>query len=84
MPISRSQYQREINLGRSDFSSLAFQIEICHMQNDITDLCNEAIHEDEGMMQPINEADAKLCDFLRRIPRWKMDVGESFRYSDFW
>lgn len=74
LPISRLQYQREMDLGRSDFPSLAFQIEICHMQNEITDLCNEDIQEDEERMQRINEADAKICVFLRRVPRWKMDV----------
>ncbi|KAI1109385.1 hypothetical protein F5Y14DRAFT_28448 [Nemania sp. NC0429] len=74
LPMSRLEYQRAINLGRSDFSSLALQIEICHMQNDITDLCNEDIHIDDVREQRINEADAKICDFLRRIPRWKMDV----------
>ncbi|KAI1198381.1 hypothetical protein F5X97DRAFT_333394 [Nemania serpens] len=74
LPISRLQYQREINLGRSDFSSLAFQIEICHMQDDITDLCNQDFHDDEEKFQRINEADSKICDFLRRIPRWKMEV----------
>lgn len=81
MPISRLQYQREMDLGRSDFPSLAFQIEICHMQNEITDLCNEDIQEDEERMQRINEADAKICVFLRRVPRWKMDVGEFICYS---
>lgn len=83
MPISRLQYQREINLGRSDFSSLAFQIEICHMQDDITDLCNQDFHDDEEKFQRINEADSKICDFLRRIPRWKMEVGELFGYYNF-
>ncbi|KAF2969642.1 hypothetical protein GQX73_g3904 [Xylaria multiplex] len=74
LPISLSQYEREINLGRSEFPSLAFQIEICRIQADIALLCNEAGIEDEKRTEKIDQADSRLCDFLRRVPRWKMDV----------
>ncbi|KAI1309744.1 hypothetical protein F5Y03DRAFT_392623 [Xylaria venustula] len=73
-PISLLQYEREIDLGRSEFPSLAFHIEMCRIQADISFLCNEVSGEDEDNIEKINQADSKICDFLRRIPRWKMDV----------
>ncbi|KAI0109082.1 hypothetical protein GGR51DRAFT_105730 [Nemania sp. FL0031] len=74
LPISLSQYEREVDLGRSDFPSLAFQIEMCRIQADIAISCSESICEDDERMENINQADSKICDFLRRVPRWKMDV----------
>jgi hypothetical protein len=79
LPISLSQYEREVDLGRSDFSSIAFQIEIYRLQTDITLSCSEFDEEDEKRSGMVNKADSKICDFLRRVPRWKMDVGELFR-----
>ncbi|KAI3338282.1 hypothetical protein F4824DRAFT_92014 [Ustulina deusta] len=73
-PVSLLQYEREIDLGRSEFPSLAFQIEICRIQADISFLCNDVSDEDEENIERINEADSKICDFLRRVPRWKMGV----------
>ncbi|KAI0538771.1 hypothetical protein GGR58DRAFT_284829 [Xylaria digitata] len=74
LPVSLSQYEREINLGRSEFPSLAFQIEMCRIQADIALLCNETGVEDEERTEIIDQADSRICDFLRRVPRWKMDV----------
>ncbi|KAJ8129622.1 hypothetical protein O1611_g4008 [Lasiodiplodia mahajangana] len=76
LPISLSQYEREVDLGRSDFPSLAFQIEMCRIQTDITISCDESACEDEERIEVIDQLDSKICDFLRRVPRWKMDVGE--------
>ncbi|KAI1282756.1 hypothetical protein F5Y07DRAFT_196770 [Xylaria sp. FL0933] len=73
-PISLLQYEREIDLGHSEFPSIAFHIEMCRIQADISFLCNEASDEDEDNVERINQADSKICDFLRRVPRWKMDV----------
>ncbi|KAI0415899.1 hypothetical protein F5X98DRAFT_204551 [Xylaria grammica] len=74
LPVSLAQYEREVNLGRSEFPSLAFQIEICRIQADITFLCNDASDEVEKRTDLINQADSRICDFLRRVPPWKMDV----------
>ncbi|KAI1132691.1 hypothetical protein F5Y10DRAFT_184336 [Nemania abortiva] len=74
LPISLLQYEREVDFGRTDFSSLALQIEMCRIQADITRSYDDAICEDEDRMEIINQADSKICDFLRRVPRWKMDV----------
>lgn len=81
MPISLSQFQRDVDLGRSDFPSLAFQIEMCRIQTDIALSCNDDSSEDDERLEIINQADSKICDFLRRVPRWKMDVGELFAHS---
>lgn len=75
--MSLSQYEREVNLGRSDFGSLAYQIEMCRIQADITTICDGGEAEDIDT-NIINQADSKICDFLRRVPRWKMDVGKQF------
>ncbi|KAI0877694.1 hypothetical protein GGS24DRAFT_487730 [Hypoxylon argillaceum] len=74
LPISLSQFQRDVDLGRSDFPSLAFQIEMCRIQTDIALSCNDDSSEDDERLEIINQADSKICDFLRRVPRWKMDV----------
>lgn len=78
--MSILQHKREINLGRSEFSSLAFQIEMCRIQTDVEHLCNEDDSEDEKRPELINQVDSRICDFLRRIPQWKMDVGELLAY----
>ncbi|KAJ2977095.1 hypothetical protein NUW58_g7915 [Xylaria curta] len=75
MPLSLMQYERELELGRSDFPSLAFQLETCRIQSDITRLCNQVSVGDEKRTELVNQMDLRICDFLRRIPRWKMDVG---------
>ncbi|KAI0474782.1 hypothetical protein F4859DRAFT_79259 [Xylaria cf. heliscus] len=74
LPMSILRYEREISLGRSDFSSLAFQIEMCRIQSDVARLCKEDGGEDEKRSELVSQADSRLCDFLRRIPQWKMDV----------
>ncbi|KAI1174075.1 hypothetical protein F4777DRAFT_589462 [Nemania sp. FL0916] len=74
MPMTLSQYERDISLGRSDFPSLAFHIEMCRIQTEATLLYDEANREDEDNFDIVNEVDSKICDFLRRIPGWKMDV----------
>ncbi|KAI0505674.1 hypothetical protein F5B22DRAFT_651473 [Xylaria bambusicola] len=73
-PISVLQHDREVDLGRSEFPSLALQIELCRIQADLSLLCDEISGGDDENMEKINEADLKICDFLRRIPRWKMEV----------
>ncbi|KAI1426771.1 hypothetical protein F5Y12DRAFT_783801 [Xylaria sp. FL1777] len=73
-PISLLQYEREIDLGRSEVPSLASKIEICRIQADISFLCNEVSSEDDEDIEGINQADSKICGFLRRVPQWKMEV----------
>ncbi|KAI1827155.1 hypothetical protein F4861DRAFT_434481 [Xylaria intraflava] len=74
LPMPPSQYEREVTLGRSGFPSMAFQVDVCRIQNDISLLYTRADGEDEPKVEIINQIDAKLCDFLRRVPRWKMDI----------
>ncbi|KAI0197673.1 hypothetical protein F4808DRAFT_291859 [Astrocystis sublimbata] len=76
IPLSMSlrQYERDINLGHSDFSSLAFQIEMSRIETGLEFLNNDDDAEDEKRPELINQADLRICDFLRRIPQWKMDV----------
>ncbi|KAJ3568401.1 hypothetical protein NPX13_g6434 [Xylaria arbuscula] len=73
-PVSLLQHEREVDLGRSEFPSLAFQIELCRIQAEISFLCNEINGGDDENIERINQADLKICNFLRRIPKWKMDV----------
>ncbi|KAK5631638.1 hypothetical protein RRF57_007352 [Xylaria bambusicola] len=73
-PVSLLQHEREVDLGRSEFPSLACQIELCRTQADLTFLCDEISGGDDENLERINQADLQICDFLRRIPRWKMEV----------
>ncbi|KAI2641147.1 hypothetical protein GGS21DRAFT_359218 [Xylaria nigripes] len=75
MPMSSSQYEREATLGRSDFPSTALQAELCRIQSDISLFSSEGgSGNDEARVDIINRIDSRLCAFLRRVPRWKMDV----------
>ncbi|KAI0392254.1 hypothetical protein F5Y17DRAFT_460074 [Xylariaceae sp. FL0594] len=73
-PISVLQYEREVTLGRSDFSSTALQIELGRIEADIAATCRDIDGESEVTEDLINRADSTLCDFIRRIPQWKMEV----------
>ncbi|KAI0400186.1 hypothetical protein F4802DRAFT_610310 [Xylaria palmicola] len=74
LPVSILQYERDVNFGRPDVSSLAYLIEMCRMQADILRLYSEIDSEDEKGPDIFNQADTNICDLLRRIPPWKMDV----------
>ncbi|KAI3324777.1 hypothetical protein HD806DRAFT_54904 [Xylariaceae sp. AK1471] len=74
LPISHLQYKREAILSRSDFPSIALQVEICQIQTNIVSSCSEVNHEDEERAERNNRTDSTICDFLRRVPRWKMDI----------
>ncbi|KAI8626659.1 hypothetical protein F5Y19DRAFT_217424 [Xylariaceae sp. FL1651] len=76
-PMSQSQYEKEVDLGRSDFSSMVFQIEISRIQAEMTlsrTPAEEAETDDDERAERIERVDSMICDFLRRVPRWKMDV----------
>ncbi|KAH9906513.1 hypothetical protein F4778DRAFT_654113 [Xylariomycetidae sp. FL2044] len=71
-PISMSEYEEQTNAGRSDFSSMAYLIEMCNIQRRFVTPHREA---PEGQKQDLfGRADARICDWIRRVPRWKMDL----------
>ncbi|KAI2603864.1 uncharacterized protein GGS25DRAFT_534447 [Hypoxylon fragiforme] len=71
-PISQSQYQTQVNLGQSDFSSMAYLIEISKIETDLVSPYLEAA--DDKKTELFERADARICDWLRRVPKWKMNL----------
>ncbi|KAI1137135.1 hypothetical protein F5Y05DRAFT_414298 [Hypoxylon sp. FL0543] len=71
-PVSQSQYEAQVNLGQSDFSSMAYLIDICKIQTDLVLPYNEA--PDNKKPELFERADARICDWLRRVPKWKMNL----------
>ncbi|KAI1392789.1 uncharacterized protein F4822DRAFT_392219 [Hypoxylon trugodes] len=71
-PISQSQYETQVNLGRADFSSMAYLIDICKIQTDLVLPYNEAPEDKKAEI--FERADSRICDWLRRVPKWKMNL----------
>ncbi|OTA82938.1 hypothetical protein M434DRAFT_36954 [Hypoxylon sp. CO27-5] len=71
-PISQSQYETQVNLGHTDFSSMAYLIEICKIQTDLVLPYNEAPNSKKPEL--FERADARICDWLRRVPKWKKNL----------
>ncbi|KAI1448692.1 hypothetical protein F5Y02DRAFT_278459 [Annulohypoxylon stygium] len=71
-PISQSQYETQVNLGQSDFSSMAYLIDICKIQTDLVLPYHEAPENKKSEI--FERADSRICDWLRRVPKWKMNL----------
>ncbi|KAI1378707.1 hypothetical protein F4677DRAFT_443191 [Hypoxylon crocopeplum] len=71
-PISQSQYETQVELGHSEFSSMAYLIDICKIQTDLV-LPYHEVPEDKKS-EIFERADARICDWLRRVPKWKMNL----------
>ncbi|KAI2604674.1 hypothetical protein GGR54DRAFT_449644 [Hypoxylon sp. NC1633] len=71
-PISQSHYETRVELGQSDFSSMAYLIEICKIQTDLILPYHEATEDKKSEM--FERADSRICDWLRRVPKWKMNL----------
>ncbi|KAI1081941.1 hypothetical protein F5B20DRAFT_533765 [Whalleya microplaca] len=71
-PVSQSQFETRAGLGHADFSSMAYLIEICRIQTELVLPYNDAPEDKKAEL--FERADARICDWLRRVPRWKMDL----------
>ncbi|KAI1811836.1 hypothetical protein GGS20DRAFT_588123 [Poronia punctata] len=81
-PISLSQYEREATLGRSDPSSSALQIELYCIQANIAASCRDVDDESDVAEEMLSRADSTICDFIRRIPHWKLEVVDPVGRAD--
>lgn len=70
--MSQSQYETQVSLGQSDFSSMAYLIDICKIQTDLVLPYHEATEDKKPEI--FERADARICDWLRRVPKWKMNL----------
>ncbi|KAI1774687.1 hypothetical protein F4818DRAFT_418596 [Hypoxylon cercidicola] len=71
-PLSQSQYDTQVSLGQSDFSSMAYLIDICKIQTDLVLPYHEA--SEDKKPEIFERADSRICDWLRRVPKWKMNL----------
>ncbi|CAJ2500297.1 Uu.00g031500.m01.CDS01 [Anthostomella pinea] len=71
-PTSQSEYQTQINLGQDGFSSMALSIELSRIRAELVLPCNEG--PDEGCKEMLEQGDSRISSWLRRVPRWKMDL----------
>ncbi|KAI0384167.1 hypothetical protein F5Y04DRAFT_237373 [Hypomontagnella monticulosa] len=72
LPISQSQYETQVSQGQSEFSSMAYLIDICKIQADLVAPYHEA--SEDKKPEIFERADSRICDWLRRIPKWKMNL----------
>ncbi|KAI0178846.1 hypothetical protein GGR52DRAFT_533792 [Hypoxylon sp. FL1284] len=71
-PMTQSQYETQVSIGQADFSSMAYLIDICKIQTDLVLPFHDAPEEKKPEM--FERADSRICDWLRRVPKWKMDL----------
>ncbi|KAI0007769.1 hypothetical protein F4779DRAFT_590526 [Xylariaceae sp. FL0662B] len=71
-PVSISQFETRASLGHTDFSSMAYLIEICKIQTELVLPYNDAPEDKKAEI--FERADSRICDWLRRVPKWKMDL----------
>ncbi|KAI1759553.1 hypothetical protein GGR53DRAFT_471217 [Hypoxylon sp. FL1150] len=71
-PMSQSQYETQVSLGQSDFSSMVYLIDIYKIQTDLVLPYHEAPADKKPEI--FERADARICDWLRRVPKWKTNL----------
>ncbi|KAH7027637.1 uncharacterized protein B0I36DRAFT_141218 [Microdochium trichocladiopsis] len=79
-PISAADYEIKKNLSRVEFSSLAYLVDICRIR---TELVLPYLRSSEDKKKAwFDRADSRICDWLRRVPRWKLDLVDQDGVSD--
>ncbi|KAI0015219.1 hypothetical protein F4780DRAFT_94659 [Xylariomycetidae sp. FL0641] len=71
-PISRLEYETRASLSHAESSSGALNVELCGIHTELVLPYLGAA--DEGRPALFDRADSRICDFLRRVPQWKMDL----------
>ncbi|KAI1501199.1 hypothetical protein F5X99DRAFT_418711 [Biscogniauxia marginata] len=71
-PKSRIEYEAQTNLGCTDFSSMALLVDMCRIQTELVSPFE--LTPDDKKPEIFQRADSRICDWLRRVPRWKMDL----------
>jgi hypothetical protein len=75
-PASLADYDRQSNLGNSVFSSWAYNVELCRISNGFR-MPYTAAFEAKKKDELLARADALVCDWLVKVPKWKMDIVNS-------
>jgi len=71
-PLSVAEYETRKKLSRAEFSSLTYLIDICKIR---VELVLPYIQSQEDKKKAwLDRTDSRICDFLRRVPRWKLDL----------
>ncbi|KAI0158255.1 hypothetical protein GGR57DRAFT_41008 [Xylariaceae sp. FL1272] len=72
-PMSETQYEQEVFLGRRDFASFTLFADCARMQVQVNAIIwgSEDIEQDD---ERTVQLDDRLCNFIRRVPRSKMEL----------
>ncbi|KXJ91419.1 hypothetical protein Micbo1qcDRAFT_204665 [Microdochium bolleyi] len=79
-PISVADYEARRNLSKVEFSSLAYLVDICKIRVEL--VLPYMRSNDDKKKASFDRADSKICDWLRRVPRWKLDLVDQDGVSD--
>ncbi|KAI0126510.1 hypothetical protein BJ170DRAFT_628962 [Xylariales sp. AK1849] len=79
-PISLAQYDVCNNLVSAQFSSWAYLVDLCRISSNLILPYNDAPEEKKAEL--FERADSRICDWLIRVPRWKMDLVDPNGVSD--
>lgn len=75
-----AQYDLQDSLGLAEFSSWAYLIDMCHISRKI------AFSADDTFLprtaESFERADSLICDWLIKLPQWKMDLVDSAGIAD--
>lgn len=79
-PLSVADYETRKSLSKVEFSSLAYLVDICKIR---VELVLPYIRSQEDKKKAwLDRTDSRICDFLRRVPRWKLDLVDQDGVSD--
>lgn len=75
-----AQYDLQNHLGSGEFSSWAYLVDMCRISSNLLLPYYDA--PEEKKLELFERADALICDWLIRVPQWKMDLVDSGGVSD--
>ncbi|KAI1849052.1 hypothetical protein JX266_005013 [Neoarthrinium moseri] len=79
-PISLAQYDLQNNLGSGEFSSWTYLIDMARISSNLILPYHAAPNEKKTEL--FERADALICDWLIRVPQWKMDLVDAGGVAD--
>ncbi|KAK9786610.1 putative Transcription factor domain-containing protein [Seiridium cardinale] len=78
--ISLAQYDLQNKLGSAEFSSWTYLIDMCRISRKLILPFRDS--SDEKKLELFERADSLLCDWLIKLPQWKMDLVDSGGVAD--
>ncbi|KAH8682394.1 hypothetical protein BX600DRAFT_505993 [Xylariales sp. PMI_506] len=79
-PMSLAQYDLQNLLGKPEVSSFTYLVDLCRISNNLILPYDGASNEEKAEL--FERADGLICDWLIKIPQWKLDLVDSDGIAD--